>query len=101
MAGTDADRLGDLDEAFRDPEVRAIIATRGGAGAYRIADRIDFEAVRADPKPVVGFSDITFLHLALMRHCNLGGIHGCLVGATAQASVRQLLMTDRPGRRAQ
>jgi muramoyltetrapeptide carboxypeptidase len=96
MAGTDAHRLRDLDEAFRDPNVRAIVATRGGAGAYRIADRIDFDAVRADPKPVVGFSDITFLHLAVMRHCNLGSVHGCLVGATAQASVRQLLMTTDP-----
>ncbi len=96
MAGSDADRLDDLDRAFRDPEVRAIVATRGGAGAYRIADRIDAAAVRADPKPLVGFSDITFLHLSLLRRCGLGGIHGCLVGRTAQASVRQLLMTTEP-----
>lgn len=96
MAGSDADRLDDLDQAFRDPEVRAIVATRGGAGAYRIADQLDFAAVRADPKPLVGFSDITFLHLALMRHCGLGAIHGCLVGPSAQATVRQLLMTTDP-----
>ncbi len=96
MAGSDADRLDDLNQAFRDPDVRAIIATRGGAGAYRIADQIDFAAVRADPKPLVGFSDITYLHLALLRHCRLGGIHGCLVGPTAQTSVRQLLMTTDP-----
>jgi muramoyltetrapeptide carboxypeptidase len=96
MAGSDADRLEDLNQAFRDPEVRAIVATRGGAGAYRIADQIDFAAVRADPKPLVGFSDITSLHLSLLRHCQVGGIHGCLVGTTAQASVRQLLMTTDP-----
>lgn len=96
MAGSDADRLADLDDAFRDRGVRAIVATRGGAGAYRIAGQLDFEAVRADPKPLVGFSDITALHLSLLRHCGLGGIHGCLVGATAQASVRQLLMTTEP-----
>lgn len=93
MAGSDADRLDDLNEAFRDPEVRAIVATRGGAGAYRIADQIDFAAVRADPKLLVGFSDITYLHLSLLQHCQLGGIHGCLVGDTAQATVRQLLTT--------
>ena len=57
MAGRDEDRLADLNDAFRDPTVRAIIATRGGAGAYRIADGVDFDAVRADPKPLVGFSD--------------------------------------------
>ena len=96
MAGSDADRLDDLNEAFRDPEVRAIVATRGGAGAYRIADQIDFAAVGADPKPLVGFSDITYLHLSLLHHCQLGGIHGCLVGEAAQASVRQLLMTTDP-----
>ena len=96
MAGTDADRLDDLNESFRNPEVRAIVTTRGGAGAYRIADRIDFASVRADPKPIVGFSDITFLHLSLWKHCQLGGIHGCLVGETARASVRQLLMTTDP-----
>lgn len=96
MAGSDADRLDDLNEAFRDPEIRAIVATRGGAGAYRIADQIDFAAVGADPKPLVGFSDITYLHLSLLHHCQLGGIHGCLVGEAAQASVRQLLMTTDP-----
>ena len=96
MAGTDDARLADLNDAFRDPGVRAIITTGGGAGAYRIADRIDFAAVSADPKPVVGFSDITAIHLALMRHCGLAGIHGCLFGEQCQPSVRQLLMTTDP-----
>ena len=96
MAGTDEQRLADLNGAFRDPEVRAVIATRGGAGAYRIADDIDFEAVRADPKPLVGFSDITGLHLSLLHHCDVGGIHGCLHGTMAQSSVKQLLMSTEP-----
>ena len=93
MAGSDEHRLEDLNEAFRDPGVRAVVTTRGGAGAYRIADRIDFAAVRADPKPLVGFSDITHLHLSLLEHGNVGGIHGCLVGPTAVTTVRHLLMT--------
>ncbi len=96
MAGTDAERLDDLNKAFRDPEVRAVIATRGGAGAYRIADDIDFEAVRSDPKLLVGFSDITFLHLSLLTHGHVGGIHGCLNGDITQSSTRQLLMTTNP-----
>ena len=96
MAGIDSARVGDLNDAFRDPGVRAIVTTRGGAGAYRIADAIDFDAVRADPKPLVGFSDITFLHLALWRHCRLTSIHGCLAGVEAAASVRRLLMTTEP-----
>lgn len=96
MAGSDAERLDDLNKAFRDPQVRAIICTRGGAGAYRIADDIDFAAVRSDPKPLVGFSDITSLHLSLLDRCQLGGIHGCLVGCKAQSSVKQLLMSTDP-----
>ncbi len=93
MAGTDSNRLKDLNSAFKDPEVRAIITTRGGAGAYRIASSIDFSAVQKDPKPLVGFSDITSLHLALYNRCKLGGIHGCLYGARAQASTKKLLMS--------
>src|SRR5436305_13470490 len=44
LAGTDEERLADLNEALRDPGVRAIFATRGGKGSYRIADRLDFGA---------------------------------------------------------
>jgi len=93
MAGSDADRLSDLNNAYRDPNVRAILTTRGGAGAYRIADDIDFSAARTDPKPLIGFSDITYLHLSLLHHAQLGGIHGCLWGNNAQNTVKQLLMS--------
>jgi len=96
MAGRDADRLADLNDAFRDPSVRAVITTRGGAGSYRIADGIDFDAVRADPKPLVGLSDITNLHLALWTHARLATVHGCLAGPSAAAGVRALLMTTAP-----
>ena len=96
MAGRDSDRLADLEDAYRDPGVRAVIATRGGAGAYRIAHDLDFDAVRADPKPLMGFSDITSLHLALWRHCRVAGIHGFLAGARSAASTRSLLMETEP-----
>ena len=73
--------------------MRAIIATRGGAGAYRIVDGIDFDAVRANPKPLVGFSDVTNLHVALWTHTRLATVRGCLAGPNATAGVRHLLMT--------
>ena len=76
LAGTDEDRLADLNDAFRDPGVRAVFATRGGKGAYRISDKLDFDAVRRDPKPLVGFSDITAVHLTLWKECRLAAIHG-------------------------
>lgn len=96
MAGTDEDRLADLNAAYADPVVRALITTRGGAGAYRILDGLDYAAIRADPKPVIGFSDITYLHLAIWQHTRVPGIHGCLVGAHAIDTVHHLLTTTRP-----
>ena len=96
LAGTDDDRLADLNAALNDPEIRAVFATRGGKGSYRIADRLDFEAVGRDPKFIVGFSDITALLLALDRNCGLVGIHGSVmdeaVSHPTNAALRRLLM---------
>ena len=103
MAGRDEDRAADLNRAFRDPGVRAIIATRGGKGAYRIVDDLDFAAVRRDPKPLVGFSDITHLHLALWARCALAGLHGPFAnwsdewsGPACAEALRRALMTADP-----
>ncbi len=91
LAGRDEDRAADLNEAYRDPGVRAVFATRGGAGAYRIVDLVDQDTVRADPKPLVGFSDITALRLALRRNCRIAGVHGFLSGARSAEPTRALL----------
>lgn len=102
LAGMDDERLADINAALRDDSVRAIFTTRGGKGSYRIADRLDFNAARRDPKFLVGFSDITILHLALWKHCEISGIHGALVDVAGQldtqneASLRTLLMKDDP-----
>ncbi len=96
LAGTDEERLADFNTALRDPSVRAIITTRGGKGSYRIADRLDFAAARNDPKFLVGFSDITVLHLSLWKHCRLIGVHGSLMpdGQNGE-TLRRLLMTSQ------
>jgi muramoyltetrapeptide carboxypeptidase len=101
LAGTDDQRLADFNAALADPTVRAILATRGGKGSYRIADRLDFEAARHDPKFVVGYSDITILHLSLWRHCKLIGLHGALPDDEGRPpaelsleSIRKALMTS-------
>lgn len=83
LAGKDEDRLADFNAALNDPEVRAIFATRGGKGSYRIADRLDFEAAKRDPKFVIGFSDITALLLTLDRNCGLVCIHGSVMDEAA------------------
>ena len=103
LAGTDEERLLDVNEALRDEGVRAIFATRGGKGSYRIADRLDFRAAAVNPKFVVGFSDITALHLALYRACCLVGVHGPLsswsaefIGPDSVDALRRALTTTDP-----
>lgn len=103
MAGRDEDRVSDLNTAFRDPSVRGVIAARGGKGTYRIVDDLDTDALRRDPKPVVGFSDITHLHLALWSRCRLASLHGpfakrddTCTGPASAESLRRALMTTDP-----
>lgn len=77
FAGTDEDRIADLQVAVSDPQVRAIFCSRGGYGLARIIDKIDFTPLVESPKWVVGFSDITALHNALSR-VGVASIHGIM-----------------------
>jgi len=99
LAGTDEVRLKDLNDAIRDPAIRAVIATRGGKGAYRIAKDLDFKAASKNPKLLIGFSEITILHLALLKHCNLSGLHGApwLPGFSARSAESFRLAAFTPG----
>ncbi|MBV4553516.1 LD-carboxypeptidase [Pseudomonas sp. SWRI102] len=81
LAGSDEVRLNDLHAAFADPQVKAIICLRGGYGTPRLLDRIDFELLRRNAKPFVGYSDITALHLAISRHAGFVTFHGPLLNA--------------------
>ncbi len=76
LAGTDEQRADDLQTAIRDPRYRAILCVRGGYGATRILPRLDFGPLRADPKPIVGYSDITALLAAVQAETGLVGLHG-------------------------
>jgi muramoyltetrapeptide carboxypeptidase len=76
LAGTDAQRLQDLNAALRDDTVDAIWCLRGGYGLMRILDGIDYRAIREHPKPIIGFSDITALHAAVGRLCQIVTYHG-------------------------
>ncbi len=76
LAGTDAERAQDVNAMFLDDEVDAIICLRGGYGAMRILDLLDWDMIAAHPKIFVGFSDVTALHIALLQRCNMVTIHG-------------------------
>jgi len=75
MAGTDAERLGDLQVAFDDPSVDAVWALRGGYGTQRLLEDLDLRRQLSDPIPFIGFSDNTTIHA---RHFELGVVsfHG-------------------------
>ena len=75
FAGTDAERAADLQRMLDDPSVKAVIAFRGGYGSVRLLPLADLARLREEPKWVVGFSDITMLHLAL-RKLRIESIHG-------------------------
>ncbi len=79
LAGDDDRRADELNAAFRDPDVRAIVLARGGYGLTRILDRLDADALRGDPKPIVGFSDATALLAWARTVAGVRGIHGPVV----------------------
>ena len=76
LAGSDKDRAADVNAMFADPEVRGIFAVRGGWGCARILPHLDFATIRANPKLLVGFSDVTALHLAFAARAGFPTIHG-------------------------
>jgi len=82
LAGQDRDRARDFTDAWKDPDVHAVIAARGGYGATRMMRYLDFEALRPHKKIFVGYSDITALHSALWRKLRLVTFHGPMVSTS-------------------
>lgn len=81
LAGTDESRASAFNAALRRDDVDAIVCLRGGYGVLRMLDRVDYDAARAHPKLIVGYSDITALHLALYARAGLPGISGPMVAS--------------------
>lgn len=76
LAGTDDRRAEDLNLMFRDPEVKGILCLRGGYGTPKILNKIDWAAIKANPKVFCGYSDITALHLGMNQISGLVTFHG-------------------------
>ena len=76
LAGTDAERAGDLNAMFADDAVDGIVCVRGGSGAARLLPLLDYATIRANPKVLLGYSDITALHNALLAQAGLVTFHG-------------------------
>lgn len=76
LAGTDRDRAADVNAMYADKDVRAVFAVRGGWGCARLLPYLDWDAIRAHPKLLVGMSDVTALHLAFAAKGAGPTIHG-------------------------
>lgn len=85
LAGSDDERLADLQRAFDDPSIRAVFCARGGYGTGRIVDRLDLSALRERPKIIVGYSDVTALHLLLRQELGLVTFHGPVLARAWEA----------------
>ena len=76
LSGTDYARAQGLNQMFADDRVDGIICMRGGYGVARMLDYVDFDVIRANPKALVGYSDITALHTAIHERVHMTTIHG-------------------------
>jgi muramoyltetrapeptide carboxypeptidase len=76
FAGDEQERLSDLQEMTDDTGVKAVFCSRGGYGVSQIISKVDFSALKKNPKWYVGFSDITVLHLWLSEVCGIMAVHG-------------------------
>jgi muramoyltetrapeptide carboxypeptidase len=99
-AGTVSQRLDDLHAMFADASVNAVWAVRGGSGLSQLLPSIRYDLIRRHPKILVGYSDITALHLALLRHSALVSFHGPVASSTfsdySVEHLRAVLMTPLP-----
>jgi len=79
LAGTDEARVEDIHQMFRDKNIAAIFCLRGGYGAFRILDKIDYQLIKMNPKIFVGFSEITSIQMALLTKANLVTFSGPMI----------------------
>ena len=91
FAGVDAQRAADLNHALTDDSIDAVWCLRGGYGAMRILDTLDYAAMARRPKPIIGYSDITALHAAFARRSELVTYHGPTARAVMSAFSRDSL----------
>ncbi len=80
LAGDDLTRAKDINDAFADPEIKAMIAMRGGYGGARLDKYLDCDMIRENPKIFCGYSDVTVLHAILHQRCGLVTFHTPMPG---------------------
>jgi muramoyltetrapeptide carboxypeptidase len=102
FAGTDEQRMKDLQVMLDDASIRAILCARGGYGTVRIIDKLDFSRFLRYPKWIVGYSDITVLHSHIHRHFGIETLHATMplnmpenqLGNTSVETLRKALFGE-------
>lgn len=90
LAGTDSERLNDLQWALDDEEIKAVFCSRGGYGLVRIIDEVNWSKFTAKPKFIIGFSDVTVLHNHVNKHLGIPTIHAAMPNSYDVASQESL-----------
>ena len=94
FSGTDDERLKDLQLMLDDDSVNAVLFARGGYGVTRIIDRIDFTRFKSKPKWLIGFSDITLVHLHVYANYKIATLHAPMAGAFNDEDVNNKFLTS-------
>ncbi len=81
FSGSAAERLHNLHEAFRDPEIDAVLCTRGGYGSNYLLPALDLDLIRRNPKPLLGYSDVSALQSYLLDEVGLVAFHAPMLAA--------------------
>jgi muramoyltetrapeptide carboxypeptidase len=88
FSGTDDERLNDLQTMIDDEKVKAIFCARGGYGLSRIIDRLDFTPFKKNPKWIIGYSDVTILHVHLYSKFGIASLHSPMASAFNNGGVQ-------------
>lgn len=101
FAGTDEERIADLQQMLNDPSIKAVISARGGYGTIRLIDKLDFKTFKAQAKWIIGYSDITVLH-SHINNMRIETLHASMpinfaVNEEATASLKKALFGEKMG----
>ncbi len=97
VAGAASRRGADLNALFADPEVDVVQALQGGFGSAQTIPYLDFDLIAANPKPLVGYSDLTALHVAIRQRAGVATVYGyglMGVGATESTAFSKERLLD-------
>jgi len=88
LANSDSSRLQEFHDIWKNPDVQAVMAGRGGYGCLRLLDQLDYALIKSHPKYLIGFSDITTLHAAIHHETGLISLHGPVVTSLATSDAQ-------------